>query len=74
MTDEDLFNILDTCAARDDGRGIAPIPVLVTGGDYAYRGWIVGAAVKRSGLIRAMVEDKHGRLFVHNAGQIAVVT
>jgi len=72
MTDQDLFDLLDMAGERDDGSALKPVPVIVTGGDYTYRGWIVGAAVKRSGAIRSVVEDDNGRLFIHNAKQLTV--
>lgn len=46
--------------------------VHVTAGDYAYDGWIMMIGKKkRSGAIRCVVEDEHGRLFIHNSGQIS---
>jgi hypothetical protein len=49
-----------------------PVPVRVQGGDYAYDGWLVGLARKRSGVMRGIVEDANGRLFIHNRDQITV--
>lgn len=50
---------------------VIPMPVRVTGNDYAYDGWVVGVVTKmRSGALRYVVEDEHGRLFIHNAQQL----
>ena len=48
------------------------IEVNVQGSDYAYNGWLVGIAIKRSGQVRYIVEDVNGRLFIHNARQLGV--
>lgn len=61
MTDMQLL-MLDT---------IPPSPVHVTANDYEYDGWIIALGKKRSGAIRCVVEDEHGRLFIHNSGQIS---
>jgi len=48
-------------------------PVMVSGRDYVYHGWIVSVFMKRrerAGM-RCVVEDKHGRLFIHNAIQLS---
>lgn len=46
-------------------------PVRVTAGDYAYDGWLSMIGKKRNGgVIRCVVEDENGRLFIHNSGQI----
>lgn len=37
-----------------------------TGGDYSYRGWVVGVVVKRSGVLRYVVENDDGMLFIFN--------
>jgi hypothetical protein len=42
------------------------IRVCVKAKDYSYYGEVVGAAVKRSGLVRFIVEDENGRLFIHS--------
>lgn len=47
-------------------------PVVVTAADYLYTGWLVSVFVKRSGAVRAVVEDVNGRLFVHNAKQLGI--
>lgn len=53
-----------------------PLPVWVTAGDYAYQGWLVSLVLKRikpgqtERALRAVVEDEHGRLFIHNARQL----
>jgi hypothetical protein len=41
------------------------IRVCVKAKDYSYYGEVVGMVVKRSGLIRYVVEDENGRLFIH---------
>jgi hypothetical protein len=33
-----------------------------------YNGWLVGAAVKRSGQTRIVVEDEDGQLHIHEPG------
>jgi hypothetical protein len=45
--------------------------VRVTANDYAYDGWLLALVEKRSGAQRAIVEDSHGRVFIHNPAQIA---
>lgn len=47
--------------------------VRVTANDYAYDGWLLSVYQKRSGAWRCVVEDVNGRLFIHNAGQLAKV-
>lgn len=47
-----------------------PIEVTVIANDYRYDGWLVAVFPKRGGLIRAVVEDICGRLFIHNATQL----
>lgn len=47
------------------------IPVRVTASDYRYDGWLIMVGCKRSGALRCVVEDSNGRLFIHNAGQLA---
>lgn len=44
--------------------------VRVVGGDYTYTGWIDSIFKKRKGLIRYVVEDSNGRLFIHNDTQL----
>lgn len=65
MTDEELFK---------HGIAVLSAPrtvfVRVTKGDYAYDGYLVGVTIKRSGQIRATVEDNCGRLFIHNAKEL----
>jgi hypothetical protein len=47
--------------------------VRVTANDYSYDGWLVSIFRKRrSGLVRYIVEDDNGRLFIHNAKQLGV--
>ena len=46
------------------------IPVSVQAGDYRYDGDLAGFITKRSGVIRAVVEDPNGRLFIHNPDQL----
>lgn len=46
------------------------IKLTVKGRDYEYEGYLAGIATKRSGAIRYIVEDDHGRLFIHSAEQI----
>ena len=64
MTEKELTALWDTWSG--------PVPVHVKANDYAYDGWLVGGCVKRSKARRALVEDDNGRLFIHNAGQLAV--
>lgn len=64
MSEEELCGYL----AHDFGG--SPKPVRVTGGDYVYDGWLVGGAVKRNTVVRAVVEDSTRRLFIHNASQL----
>lgn len=45
-------------------------PVVVQGGDYSYQGWLVALFHKRGGATRIVVEDEHGRLFIHRLEQI----
>jgi hypothetical protein len=45
-------------------------PVTVNASDYRYEGRLAGIAVKASGAIRYVVEDRNRRLFIHNAVQI----
>ncbi len=71
MIDADLLKIGRAAIGASSNLDL-PL-VRVTAGDYAYTGWIVGVSVKRSGAVRATVEDIHGRLFIHNAGQLVVV-
>ena len=51
---------------------LPPLPVTVAGGDYKYSGWVVGVAIKRNGVMRAVVEDDNGRLFIHRAEQLSL--
>ncbi len=44
--------------------------VRVQANDYTYEGWIVSIFAKRSGQVRCVVEDEHGRLFIHNSRQV----
>jgi hypothetical protein len=46
------------------------LPVTVTSRDYSYTGRLAGIAWKASGALRYIVEDEHGRLFIHNSEQI----
>ena len=46
------------------------VTVVVTGRDYRYEGRLAGVAWKVSGVMRYVVEDDHGRLFIHNADQL----
>jgi hypothetical protein len=48
--------------------------VTVMGRDYIYNGWIVTVFRKRRQRAgwRCVIEDKHGRLFIHSAHQVAV--
>jgi putative ribosome biogenesis GTPase RsgA len=41
-----------------------------TDGDYTYRGEVVAVFRKRSGLIRYVVENTDGLLFIFNGGQL----
>jgi hypothetical protein len=44
--------------------------VAVQGGDYKYSGRVRGLAIKSTGALRYVVEDRNRRLFIHNAGQL----
>lgn len=44
--------------------------VKVTANDYSYGGTLATVFRKRTGAIRAVVEDDNGRLFIHNPSQI----
>lgn len=48
----------------------APKEVIVKANDYSYRGFLVVTFEKTSGATRCVVEDEHGRLFIHNPSQI----
>jgi hypothetical protein len=48
------------------------IRVCVKAKDYSYYGEVVGMAVKRSGLVRFVVEDENGRLFIHSAENLGM--
>lgn len=45
-------------------------PVEKTGGDYSYRGGVVGVIRKRSGALRYVVENSDGMLFIFNESQL----
>lgn len=78
--DGDALLICEGCHHRADKcefvRYVASTPspslvgVEVTANDYQYRGWQVARFPKRSDQIRVVVEDEHGRLFIHNETQI----
>lgn len=66
MTDEELFEL----DAEPQWQR-----VLVTASDYSYEGWLVSVFQKRRGsqsakVIRCVVEDENGRLFIHGAEQL----
>lgn len=44
--------------------------VRVKAGDYSYYGVLSTVFKKQSGAVRCVVEDAHGRLFVHSAWQL----
>lgn len=44
--------------------------VVKAGGDYRIEGDVVAVFAKRSGAIRAVVEDDRGLLLILNAGQL----
>lgn len=46
------------------------ISVGVQAGDYRYTGEVAGFITKRSGEVRAIVEDSNGRLFIHHPAQL----
>jgi hypothetical protein len=69
VTDAELREVIGFWADWPD----PPPRVRVKANDYSYDGWLVGGAIKRSHALRALVEDEHGRLFVHNAGQLTVL-
>jgi hypothetical protein len=63
VTDEQLIRLF--------GDGRRKPRVRVKGGDYSYRGWLVTVFRKRRGALRCSVEDRNGRLFIHNARQVS---
>ena len=50
-----------------EGLGDVEDFIPIYGGDYTYRGRPVCVFRKRSGMIRCVVEDALGRLFIHSA-------
>lgn len=48
--------------------------VTVTANDYQYKGILIAAYRKESGVWRCTVEDDCGRLFIHNAAQLSAST
>lgn len=48
------------------------IRVCIKAKDYNYYGDVVGAAVKRSGTIRFVVEDEGGQLHIHSAEELGM--
>ena len=44
-----------------------------TGGDYTYKGDIVGVIHKKSGVLRFVVENDDGMLFIFNPTQLTRV-
>lgn len=69
MTDEEVL-MLGAHARRAEREGHEYFPVRVVASDYRYDGWLVTAFAKRSGKLRCVVEDIHGRLFIHNSSQL----
>jgi hypothetical protein len=63
VTDQELFNINEFVNHR----------VQVNGSDYQYEGHIVAVFLKINSKVRCVVEDSCGRLFIHNASQVARV-
>jgi len=47
--------------------------VRVKANDYSYTGWLVSVFQKRSKAVRCVVEDRNGRLFIHNPDQLDFV-
>jgi predicted HAD superfamily Cof-like phosphohydrolase len=45
--------------------------VHVKANDYEYMGHLVSMFKKKGGEVRCVVEDEHGRLFIHNPSQLA---
>jgi hypothetical protein len=48
------------------------IRVCVKARDFSYYGEVAGMAVKSSGLVRFVVEDESGRLFIHSAEDLGM--
>ena len=46
--------------------------VAKTGGDYTYRGVVVAVVTKRSGLVRYVVENDDGMLFIFRREQLVL--
>jgi hypothetical protein len=42
------------------------------GGDYSYSGVVVAVIIKRSGVVRIVVEDDRGLLFIFNPSQLKI--
>jgi hypothetical protein len=68
MKDDELLK------AWNDSTSTSRPRVPVRGRDFTYEGWIDVVIAKRRGDLRCVVEDKHGRCFIHNAGQIELST
>ncbi len=66
MTDKQLIELFEMAFDREND----PPAVTVKANDYTYDGWLIMVGHKRSGQVRCVVEDDHGRLFVHNALQL----
>lgn len=59
MTDEEMSRLWN-------GRHEPPVHVK----DYAYDGWMVACFTECNGQWRCVVEDRDGRLSIHNASQL----
>ena len=58
---------------REHFKSKADEAVMINGRDYTYHGWLVDVFQKRKSKDwRCVIEDRHGRLFIHNAHQLAI--
>lgn len=63
MTDKELF-------ALDANTGSQRVRASL--GDTAYNGWLVCVFWKRDKQLACVVEDDHGRMFIHDAARISL--
>lgn len=45
-------------------------PVQKVGGDYVFRGWVIGVFTKRSGAVRIVVENADGVAHIFSPSQL----
>ncbi len=58
---------------KDDEKLTEGDEVEKTGGEYTFRGLVVGVIRKRSGAVRYVVEDDRGLLFIFRPEQLRLV-